>query len=288
MTQIPSVTDGLLQGTAAGGAAGLAVGSPAWFAWLADDAARSFSFRSPAGTYTARKERRQRGGAYWVAYRTAAGRQHKVYLGKAEELTPERLAAGGRRAGRARRRRRRARGRHADRRCPAGGPDGPGRRRPAPVGDQAVRAPAPPRPGPAAPVAGPPRRRPGRGPVLAAVGAGRCRQDQPAGRLARPAGSPGRLAHPRRARPGGRPGAPLPGRRLPDDRARLRPRGAGLARRPAAAAARGRGHRAGQRSGRPARPRCCWSWTTTTSCVPRTSMPRSPSCSTTCRRRCIW
>jgi hypothetical protein len=72
-------------------AAGLAVGSPAWFAWLAGDAARSFSFRSPAGFYTARKERRQRGGAYWVAYRTVAGQQHKVYLGKAEDLTPERL-----------------------------------------------------------------------------------------------------------------------------------------------------------------------------------------------------
>jgi ATP/maltotriose-dependent transcriptional regulator MalT len=91
MTQVPSVADGLLQGTAAGGAAGLAVGSPAWFAWLADDAARSFSFRSPAGAYTARKERRQRGGAYWVAYRTVAGRQHKLYLGKADDLTPNRL-----------------------------------------------------------------------------------------------------------------------------------------------------------------------------------------------------
>jgi hypothetical protein len=32
-----------------------------------------------------------RGGAYWVAYRTAAGRQHKVYLGKAEDLSLERL-----------------------------------------------------------------------------------------------------------------------------------------------------------------------------------------------------
>ena len=91
MTQIPSVADGRLQGTAAGGAAGLVVGSPAWFGWLADDAARSFSFRSPVGAYTARKERRQRGGAYWVGYRTAAGRQHKVYLGKAEDLTAERL-----------------------------------------------------------------------------------------------------------------------------------------------------------------------------------------------------
>jgi LuxR family maltose regulon positive regulatory protein len=93
MTRIPSVVDGLLHGSAAAGAAGLAVGSPAWFAWLAGDAARSFSFRSPSGVYTARKERRQRGGAYWVAYRTAASRKHKVYLGKAEDLTPERLDA---------------------------------------------------------------------------------------------------------------------------------------------------------------------------------------------------
>ncbi|HWC42695.1 MAG TPA: LuxR C-terminal-related transcriptional regulator [Actinomycetota bacterium] len=92
MAQIPSVADGRLQGAVAGGTAGVAVGSPAWFAWLADDATRSFSFRSPAGTYTARKERRQRGGAYWVAYRTAAGRQHKLYLGRAEDLSRERLA----------------------------------------------------------------------------------------------------------------------------------------------------------------------------------------------------
>jgi hypothetical protein len=73
-------------------AAGMAVGSQAWFAWLADDSARSFSFRSPAGSYTARKERRQRGGAYWVAYRTAAGRQYKKYLGTVADLTPEHLA----------------------------------------------------------------------------------------------------------------------------------------------------------------------------------------------------
>ena len=92
MAHVPSVTDGLLRGAAAAGPAELTVGSPAWFAWLSGDDARSFSFRSPAGGFTARKERRQRGGAYWAAYRTAAGRQHKVYLGKGEELTPERLA----------------------------------------------------------------------------------------------------------------------------------------------------------------------------------------------------
>jgi hypothetical protein len=93
MAQIPWVTDGRLRGTAGSAAAGVAVGSPGWFAWLADDAARSFSFRSPSGAYTARKERRQRGGTYWVAYRTAAGRQHKLYLGKAEDLSLERLDA---------------------------------------------------------------------------------------------------------------------------------------------------------------------------------------------------
>src|ERR687884_507525 len=92
MARIPSVTNGLLDVGAPGRPAPLAVGSPAWFAWLADDAARSFSFRSADGSYTARKEHRRRRGAYWVAYRTAAGRQHKAYLGKAEELTPGRLS----------------------------------------------------------------------------------------------------------------------------------------------------------------------------------------------------
>jgi LuxR family maltose regulon positive regulatory protein len=92
MTQIPCMADGRLLVAAAGGAAGPAVGSPAWFAWLAGDDARSFSFRAPAGIFTARKERRQRGGVYWVAYRTAAGRQYRFYLGRAAELTAGRLA----------------------------------------------------------------------------------------------------------------------------------------------------------------------------------------------------
>ena len=49
MTRIPFVADGMLQMAAAREAAGVVVGSPAWFDWLADDSARSFSFRSPAG-----------------------------------------------------------------------------------------------------------------------------------------------------------------------------------------------------------------------------------------------
>jgi LuxR family maltose regulon positive regulatory protein len=92
MARIPSVTNELLRLVgASSGAAALAVGSPQWFAWLLDDTARSFSFRSAEGRYTARKEQRGRRGAYWVAYRRARGQQHKAYLGKADELTPARL-----------------------------------------------------------------------------------------------------------------------------------------------------------------------------------------------------
>jgi LuxR family transcriptional regulator, maltose regulon positive regulatory protein len=92
MAHLPSVVDGLLRETPTAEGDGVPVGSAAWFAWLRNDASRSFSFQSPLGTFTARKEHRQRGGVYWVAYRTAAGRQHKSYLGKPDDLTPERLA----------------------------------------------------------------------------------------------------------------------------------------------------------------------------------------------------
>ena len=92
MSDIPAVAEGrLVSGQRGAGAA--AVGSPAWFAWLADDSATSFSYRSDLGNYTARKESRRRGGAYWVAYRTAGGRQHKVYLGKGDALTAANLSA---------------------------------------------------------------------------------------------------------------------------------------------------------------------------------------------------
>jgi hypothetical protein len=81
---LASAADGLLQGTAAGGETGLAVGSPAWFAWLADDAARSFAFRSTARAHAAGKERRNAAGPTGSPTGTTAGHQHKVYLGKAE------------------------------------------------------------------------------------------------------------------------------------------------------------------------------------------------------------
>jgi len=67
------------------------VDSASWAAWLTDPATRSFSFQSPRGRYTARKEYRSRGGQYWVAYRKLSGKLHKTYLGKVENITLERL-----------------------------------------------------------------------------------------------------------------------------------------------------------------------------------------------------
>src|SRR4051794_7642148 len=85
----PQVEHDLLSGH--GGAPPIAVGSPAWFAWL--EQASLFAFRSSAGGFTARRETRARGGGYWRAYRTVAGRQRRAYLGRAADLTIERLHA---------------------------------------------------------------------------------------------------------------------------------------------------------------------------------------------------
>lgn len=74
--------------------------SPAWFAWLA--AATTTSFAYPvdniAGGYiegfmTVRKEHRDRGGRYWVAYWRVGGRLRKAYLGRSEAVTAARLQA---------------------------------------------------------------------------------------------------------------------------------------------------------------------------------------------------
>jgi LuxR family maltose regulon positive regulatory protein len=71
----------------------IALGTPAWFAWLSDDRHCSFHFRHPLGDFTARKERKQRGQWYWVAYRQIHGKLYKTYLGKSEALTETHLCA---------------------------------------------------------------------------------------------------------------------------------------------------------------------------------------------------
>ncbi len=90
--RIPQVVDGhlqLLDGTD-GFRSPILVGSSAWYAWLKEEAAQSFAFRSAQGALTVRREQ-SHGNWYWYAYRTQQGQLHKAYLGKLEELTPERL-----------------------------------------------------------------------------------------------------------------------------------------------------------------------------------------------------
>jgi LuxR family transcriptional regulator, maltose regulon positive regulatory protein len=90
MQGIPRVVEGILSvpGSSAGA---ITVGSASWISWLTDPRTRSFSFRAPSGSFTARRERRARGGDYWIAYRRKEGKLHKSYLGKAEDLTLARL-----------------------------------------------------------------------------------------------------------------------------------------------------------------------------------------------------
>ncbi|HEX9440456.1 MAG TPA: AAA family ATPase, partial [Roseiflexaceae bacterium] len=89
--RLPHVRDGVLHLPAQPGRGGGEVGSPGWFAWLDDPATRSFTFEDVRGSFTARKERRQRGSQYWIAYRKAGGKLRNAYLGKAADLTLERL-----------------------------------------------------------------------------------------------------------------------------------------------------------------------------------------------------
>lgn len=70
----------------------IALATPAWQAWLADPANRSFAFEGDGGGLTARREPRS-GVDYWYAYRTIAGRLRKVYLGRSADLTLARLEA---------------------------------------------------------------------------------------------------------------------------------------------------------------------------------------------------
>ncbi len=71
----------------------LVLDTPAWYTWLAD--ASTFTFASPHGAITVRKERasNQRGGWYWKAYRKQDGKLRRVYIGKTKAVTLARLSA---------------------------------------------------------------------------------------------------------------------------------------------------------------------------------------------------
>src|SRR4051812_32108355 len=84
----PRVENALLV-AAPSGADAVVVGSPAWYAWL--EQSTMFAFVGLRGSFTARKERRGRGGWYWKAYRKHAGVVRSAYLGKSANLSLERL-----------------------------------------------------------------------------------------------------------------------------------------------------------------------------------------------------
>jgi len=87
----PIVQDGVLTCLQNGWTARFEVDTSEWHDWL--ETACTFTFRSSHGTFTARKERasNKRGGLYWRAYRKRDGKLRRVYLGKSEELTLQRL-----------------------------------------------------------------------------------------------------------------------------------------------------------------------------------------------------
>jgi len=62
----------------------------------ADEQHRSFHFSGQDGDFTARKERKQRGSWYWVAYRQFHNKLFKTYLGKSACLSEARLQAAAR------------------------------------------------------------------------------------------------------------------------------------------------------------------------------------------------
>lgn len=74
--------------------------SVAWFSWL--EAPTTSSFAYPLfdatrgyiiGFMTVRKDRRQRGGAYWSVFRRGGGGMRRVYIGRSVAVTGARLQA---------------------------------------------------------------------------------------------------------------------------------------------------------------------------------------------------
>lgn len=93
---MPTVRNGVLDLDSPGPA--IHLDTPAWFAWLEEPTTTRFSYalfnRTQGyidGFFTLRKERRQRGTAYWSAYRRHGQRLRKFYIGRSTALTEARL-----------------------------------------------------------------------------------------------------------------------------------------------------------------------------------------------------
>ncbi|MEZ4707007.1 MAG: hypothetical protein R3A44_07380 [Caldilineaceae bacterium] len=100
--EIPLVSSGRLCDPQLPGSS-IQLDTPAWFAWLEALTTTRFSYAlfnrtcgAIDGFMTVRKERRQRGSAYWSVYRRHGQRLRKIYVGPSAALTAihlERIAA---------------------------------------------------------------------------------------------------------------------------------------------------------------------------------------------------
>lgn len=63
--------------------------SQEWFTWL--EGIPSFAFEGREGRFTARRETKQRGEGYWIAYQRYKGKLQKKYLGRTCDLSAEKL-----------------------------------------------------------------------------------------------------------------------------------------------------------------------------------------------------
>ena len=93
---IPTVNNAILYDS--GCSASIRLDSPQWVAWLdvPDNVRFSYALHNRAAGYidgfmTVRKETRQRGGAYWSAYRRRNGKLRKIYIGQSAALTHDKL-----------------------------------------------------------------------------------------------------------------------------------------------------------------------------------------------------
>jgi hypothetical protein len=66
----------------------IAIDTPAWFTWL--EAATVFTYCEDGATFTAQK-RTRKGRYYWYAYAKRDSRLQSIYLGRAPDLTIQRL-----------------------------------------------------------------------------------------------------------------------------------------------------------------------------------------------------
>ncbi len=89
----PVVQDGVLTFQEDGEQRSLKVGTPAWFAWL--QTATKFHYVTDNISYRVRKEHPPQVLTYWYwrAYRTSGRKIYRLYVGKVDAVTDERLQA---------------------------------------------------------------------------------------------------------------------------------------------------------------------------------------------------